>query len=265
MTSPEAPLIDDGRGSFVGDLGLQLTPAGEVMRGAMEVTPELLAPGHEFVQLSVMATAGDVLIGQLANDRTPTLALTIDLSITLLAPIGLGTLQMESRLIKIGRTLVSGEAAWFDGDGRQVATCWATFMGSPRPVDSVLVVPDTGETRWVDRPLGPTMTAPFNDALGIRVPDRGVAEVDRSGYTLQPTGTLQGGVVCAVAEAAAVSLLDGPVSSIDIRYLAGIRIGSGRATADGVGPDLARVEVTDVARPDRIASVVHARRAPWVD
>lgn len=263
MVSVEAVPVDGGRGSFVDELGLELSPNGETMAGMMEVTPALLAPGHDLVQLSVMATAGDVLIGQLANDRTSTLALTIDLSMTLLAPIGTGRLRMESRLIKIGRTLVSGEAAWFDRHGAHVATCWATFMGSPRPVDSALAVPEGGATARADRPAGPTMTTPFCDALGIRVPGRGVAEVDRSAYTLQPTGTLQGGVVCAVAEAAAVSALGGPVSSVDIRYLAGIRIGSGRAVAAGVGDELARVEVTDTERPDRIASVVHARRARW--
>lgn len=249
--------------TFIAQLGFQLAADGDRMLGEMHITPELLVPGHDTARISVLATAGDVLIGHLANDRTPALALTVELSMHLLRPIGTGLLRMESRLVKVGRTLVSGEATWYDSGGERVAYCWATFMASPRPIDAPLQIDLSSELndarKRTIRNSRPTMTEPFADALKIRTPEPGVAEVDRRPFVLQPTGTLQGAVVCALGEIAAESVLDGPITSLDTRYLSGIRVGSGRATAETLGPQTARVEVIDTRRENRVAAVLHAR------
>jgi len=66
-------------------------------------------------------------------------------------------------------------------------------------------------------------------------------------------------VVCAVAETAAESVLDAPIVGLETRYLSSIRLGSARATATRLDTGLARVEVIDTDRSDRVASVVIAR------
>ena len=106
---------------------------------------------------------------------------------------------------------------------------------------------------------GPAFTERFDRFLGIRVTAPGVAEAPRRDDLIQGSSTFQGGVVCAVAETAAESVLDAPIVGLETRYLSSIRLGSARATATRLDTGLARVEVIDTDRSDRVASVVIAR------
>lgn len=244
----------DGSQSFLEDLEFDYQPTDTGIAGSFDVTSHALVPGTDQVRLSVLASVGDVVTGILVSSRTkPLVALTVDLSVRLLAPCGVGPLQMESRVAKQGRS-ISATEAWFRRDGVTVAHCWATFMGSPRPQDTLPGLP-MQRARSTK-----TLPAPFADALGLRVIEPGVVDVDRRPYTLQPAGTIQGGVVCALAEVAAETRFGRPLQEIDVRYLSTIRIGPGRAEAELLTDELAQVTVTDAGRDDgRTASVAFAR------
>jgi acyl-coenzyme A thioesterase PaaI-like protein len=224
----------------------------------MELVPEMMDPSGRYPSLGLMSTAGDVIIGQVANQKTEELALTVDLSMELLGPVEPGRLDVRSEMVKIGRTLISGEAYWHDASGRLVARCWASFMSSPRPADIGVRESDAARQRIMQHDLG-LLTEPFADLLKIRAIAPGVCEIARRPAVLQPTGTLQGGTICAIGEAAALSVLEAPLLCLDTRYLGGIRVGDGRATATAMSPTVARVEVIDTERTDRLAAVLWAR------
>ena len=107
--------------------------------------------------------------------------------------------------------------------------------------------------------LPATLTSPILDDIGVRVVTRGVAELDRVPYVMQPSGTIQGGAVALLAEAAAESLLGVAVTGLEVRYLAAVHQGPARATATLLAPGLARVEIRDSGNADRLVTVVLGR------
>lgn len=225
------------------------------LEGELEITDHLLVPEGRQVRISVLSSVADVLTGVLIADSSPDpkTAMTVDLSVRIFKPITAELLQLRSRIVKRGRTLSTAEA-WFHRDGQPVAHAWATFMLSPRPQDTMKGVPMTKTRGEVE------MSQPFTVALGFDTIEPGVVEVKRSPYTLQPAGTIHGGVVCALAEDAALSLTGRPVTELDVRYLSTIRIGPARATAAMLHDNVTKVTVVDAGRDDdRIASVAFAR------
>jgi acyl-coenzyme A thioesterase PaaI-like protein len=255
---PPSALPEDSEAFFISRLGFDFEVKPGSASGSMELTPEMMDPTGRSPSLALMSTAGDVVIGQVANQMTQELALTVDLSVELLGPVEPGRLAVRSALVKVGRTLISGEAYWHDGRGRLVARCWASFMASPRPADMGVRDSDAARQRIMRPDMG-LLTEPFADLLQIRTTTPGTYEIARRPAVLQPTGTLQGGTICAIGECAAVSVLGAPLLGLDTRYLGGIRIGDGRATATAVTPTVARVEVVDTQRTDRVAAVLWAR------
>lgn len=268
MVSENAPSTAAGQASttlaadqeafFISRLGFDFETKPGGASGSMELTPEMMDPSGRYPSLGLMSTAGDVIIGQVANQMTDELALTVDLSVELWGPVEPGRLHLRSELVKIGRTLIAGEAYWHDRRGRLVARCWASFMSSPRPADIGLRESETAGQRIMRHDLG-LLDEPFAELLGIRTTAPGTCEITRRPAVLQPTGTLQGGTICAIGEVAAASVLGAPLIGLDTRYLRGIRVGDGRATATAMSPNAARVEVVDTERTDRLAAVLWAR------
>jgi acyl-coenzyme A thioesterase PaaI-like protein len=240
--------------SFLEEIPFRHRADGDGVVGELDVVPELLVPGEDRVRISVLGSVADVITGILISSRTaPYIALTVDLSVRVAKPIGLGTVPMRSRVVKLGRTLATAEAWFYDGDDI-AAHAWLTFMASPRPQDTLPEI-----TMERDR-TGRRMAEPFMDALGFVDAAPGVVEVERRPYTLQPAGTLQGGVVCAIVERAAETLTSRRVEEIDVRYLSTVRIGPGRADAELFSDDVARVDVVDAGRDDgRVASTGFVR------
>lgn len=248
MTKPYIPMFFD-------DLGHSWQVEGDECAGEIEVVEEICHPGTQRILVSVMATIADVVAGAVANvQMAPRIPLTVDLTLHPLAP-GIETerMRMVGRSVKRGRSTTVNEVTFFAADGSPVAVSHATFMPSPRPEDVM------DEVRW-SRPSRPgTLLRPIVDAIGVRSVAPGVAELDLHQYVMQPSGTIQGGALALLAERAAQTAVDAPVTDLEIRYLSAVRIGPGRATATSLGDGWVRVEVCDAGNADRLATLVMAR------
>jgi acyl-coenzyme A thioesterase PaaI-like protein len=243
----------DARQMFVGDMGLGYRAVGDTSLGQITPSDELRRPDGG-IRVSVLATASDVVAGALAN-RTigPRIPLTVDLTVHALLRAHAETVDVVARLVKVGRSTVVAEA-WFSGDEseRPFGLSQLTFSPSPKVEHTIEVQGDRPATP-------PNFTEPWFEQLGIRVLGPGIAEVDRWPYVMQPSGTIQGGAVAALIEAAAESLTGRAVTDIDIRYLKAVRVGPGRAVATPLDAGLVRVEVRDPGNEDRVASIAIAR------
>jgi acyl-coenzyme A thioesterase PaaI-like protein len=102
----------------------------------------------------------------------------------------------------------------------------------------------------------------FDRAVGVLEQAPGVVEVPRRPFVEQASGSLQGGVVALLGEAAAQSLTGRPVVDLDVRFLSAVRAGPGRATATALDDELVRVEVRDVGRGGRLAALAMVRATP---
>lgn len=241
--------------SFLEDLDFEYRPSERGLLGRLTLTDEMMAPGSEQAAIAVLASIADVMTGIPASSRVEpteglTVGLTVDLVLRTFAPLRVGTYDVRSTVLKYGRTVSVTEATVSGGDGAALAHFLATFM----PV----TLPDNRQVRISrNRVGGGSLRAPFAEALGVRVDDDGISTVERRPYVMQPAGTIQGGVVCALVEAAAQRVLGSPIDELDVRFLATVRTGPGRATPSVIAPGTARVTVVDAGsdplRPTAIA------------
>lgn len=239
-TDPDAQLTK----SFLHDLRFDLRPTEHGMAGTFEVTAEMLVPGTDGVQLGVLATVADVAMGTPVSDviGKRIVGLTVDLVVRCFRGLGVGTHRLDARVLKRGRTLAVAETTFLAGatDAEVAGHCLATFM--PLEIDGPLAMPMPERGARIG---AGTLDATFVDALGVVVERPGVATVDRRPYTLQPAGTIQGGVICTLAEVAAGSLLGGSLADLDVRFLSQVKHGPARATAERLDDRSARVVVVD--------------------
>lgn len=239
--------------TFLHDLQFDFEASQAGLRGTLTLTPEMLTPDLERPLLSVLATVADVFTGiPISTSRPGTVALTVDLGLRLLRAVGAGRYAIESTMVKNGRTVIVTEAMISEDDG-PIAHCWATFVRFSVPgfvSGSAKSGPPIGEGG---------LSEPFIEAVGVRVVDDGVAEVDKTAYTLQPAGTIQGGTLCALIEAAGASVLGRPLADIDARFLATVKVGPARATASVLDERTARVTVVDAGDADRVTTVALVR------
>jgi acyl-coenzyme A thioesterase PaaI-like protein len=239
---------------FITGLGVSYRAEGDGVVGRFEVSEHERVGGNRLVRAGVLATVADVVAGWGANRHVfPRIPLTVDLSVHWLRPSDRDVLDVTARVLKAGATTVVSEATFADPDTHQPAILsYVTFVVSPRPQDAF--------TQPLPERVQPSSLArPIMDDIGARVISPGVAELDRVPYVMQPAGTIQGGAVALLVELAAESIAGAPIADLEIRYLAAIRIGPARATAEVIAPGLARVEVRDVGRPDRLATIALAR------
>ena len=247
------PDVDGPIGSFINDFTFTCGPQGDRMVGEAVITDELRVGPSQQVRPSALATLADVLAGTLSSEvSAPRLSLTLDIGVHVLADGTPARLSMAASVLKAGRNTVVAEVEFRDpAQGRLVAVSQLTFVPSPRPGD--LVPPR----------LHPTATSGglsqrWDRQVGVRVIAPGVAEIARSPYVVQLSGTLQGGIVALLSEVAAESLAGVPVRALQTRYLTAVRVGPGRATATSLGGGAMRVEVRDAGRDDRLAAIAIA-------
>jgi acyl-coenzyme A thioesterase PaaI-like protein len=245
--------------SFVGQIpfGFTLSEDGLEMAGDAGVTDMLRSTRSGPPRASLLATIADCMAGIPACIvTTPSLAVTLDIAVRMVADHCGDLLDMTGEIVKRGRSTVAGEVRFTDARTRDlVATSYVTFMASPRPQD--LAPPLMRGMRTTG-----SMPVTFPEFVGTRLMSAGVVEVELTPFVMQASGSLQGGVVALIGEMAAESLCGSRVLDLDVRYLSAVRVGPGRATAALLGPDLVRIEVRDVGSEGRLAALIFARMAP---
>jgi acyl-coenzyme A thioesterase PaaI-like protein len=172
---------------------------------------------------------------------------TADLAYTTIEPVREGPVIVSSRLVRAGATIIVIGVDVLDGHGsdapeggRACGSGLMTFSRIPASASAVKVNPFTNigvrtsnalEHSWLDVPL--------HDKIGLRVVDAaaGVVEVDKSDYVRNSFGTINGGAICMVFEAAAelaarAAAGDRPYVAADlsVHYLAQTRTGPARTS-----------------------------------
>jgi acyl-coenzyme A thioesterase PaaI-like protein len=114
---------------------------------------------------------------------------------------------------------------------------------------------------WIRLGGGPLLDRPIDEACGLRVVDAatGVVELGRSPFVANSIGTLQGGAVALLTDAAAVARVGSGSRTVDlhVRFLTRTGAGPARTAAELIRSDpsgaLVGVEVTDVSTDSLVA------------
>jgi acyl-coenzyme A thioesterase PaaI-like protein len=241
------------RDSFLNDLGGWYELEGDTCVGEFEITAEM-CHSDGLALASILATQSDLAAGALATQSAaPRVPLTVDLTVHRVIAAPVDTYRIVASVLRIGRSTLVTEVVFTEpGSDSPHVLSHATFLPSPNPSHEIPKIIRR-------RPHPANLAKPFFEQLDVRIVEGGIAELDRTPYTLQPSGTLQGGAIAALVEAAAQSVEAGVVSDLELRYLAAISVGPGRAIATALGGDLVRVEVRDPGKGDRVAAVAMAR------
>ncbi len=213
MSSPDAPPPEYPPPEHIlRDLQLEMETGPEnYFCSRMPVVPELLTADGR-VEASVLATLAD-LAGATVTFQflLPDWMATADLAVHLLeAPIGT-TLVARPRILRAGRRTIITEVAIEDEGGsstRPVGHATLTFARIERPDLTLHLNPEDAPTERQRKSFGTPgggLHTGHREQTGIRIIDaeRGICILDRTDYTLNSFGTLQGGSVAALAESAA--------------------------------------------------------------
>lgn len=228
---------------------------GDVLRGTVDVVPEMHVPHTDCLRTSIFAVWTDVLTGlhvtDVLNPRVPvTLELTVDL---IRPPHAMTRVDAVARIVKSGRSVVMAEVEFCAGN-ELLAVGAASFMPAP---DESLTLPSLLDSLDSHHRGDRRLVAPFAERAGCTRLGDGVASLDRSEQVVNASNTVNGGLMALVAEEAVLSgAPDGTtLASLAMRYLRPARIGPVVATATRHG-DVAHVVVRDAGANDR--SVVSA-------
>jgi acyl-coenzyme A thioesterase PaaI-like protein len=252
----------DERAHFMATMGFEYHVDESGGHGRV-VMGEYLRTGPNWPSQAALLTFADVLIGLLASHQTaPRISITTDLSVHMVGEMPVdGELRLGSRLGKVGRSMTVGETEVHCArTGELIAVAIGTFQASPRPQD----VADPSFRTMIQRPAPDVVEPTLAAQVGIRVPGPGFAELDMRPDLLNATESLQGGLVALIGEVAAQSAAEASlgkpavVDSLEVHYLAAARAGPFQARARLLSPDVARVEVRDPGRENRLVSLIIA-------
>jgi acyl-coenzyme A thioesterase PaaI-like protein len=273
---------------YLSDLGARPVFDAEASRVALDVTPELCAPGGG-VLLGVLATVIDMAAGGLSRRQAdPDWVATSDIAIDLAAPIPPGPCRIDCRLARRGRALVTLEidlSAGIEGSddcARRHGLATAAFAVLPNPGRDQgsgargdgrdlgagdEVSRDTANTRG---PIAHTPSAraplPLHERLRVRVvdPARGAIEASLDDYVRNTFGALQGGVVAVLGEAAMLAASGRPLSALAVRYRSLGRTGPFHTEVErlpGTLGEVLRTTLRDRGAGDAVVAVATGRVA----
>jgi len=222
--------------------------------GRLPALPDLCGADGT-IRLGALAAALDVTAGTLAVSAVfPDWTATTHLSIQTAAGISSGAAVITCRVLRAGRSSVFIGAELADEAGAPVGSATIGFQrlvrrdGNPTAAGA----PEGTVTRLGDgEPDGPR--PPLADFLGLRTVDATAVELDLAPHIANSTGTVQGGVVAALLEAAATAGA-GRVADLEVHYLAAGKTGPFRARAFPVRPGTVRLELRDTGADDRLLS-----------
>ena len=222
--------------------------------GIVELQEALKAPSRRRPRLSILAAIADAMMGiTVCFNVTPDIPSTVDLSISLLRETTANELVVETEVLKIGRSISSGELRFREtSDGPLVGRGFMSFAATRNPE---AFLPELHRTTVNTG----TIHESFFDYVGLRVEDGGAAAIDLTGFVANAAHSLQGGIVTLLGEVAIEELSGRDVIDLDVRFLRAVSVGPARATATLIGEDTYRAEVRDLGNNERVCAVVVAR------
>jgi uncharacterized protein (TIGR00369 family) len=236
-------------------------------RAWLPVVPELCT-GDGSVRAGALATLVDVIGGGLAaTTAQPDWIATADLTLHVVRAATSGRVAARARVVHAGRTTVVIEVGLRDDAGSVIGVATMSFARLPRRAGN----PDMSTSAAAGPSSmalpGSQLDAPLLDMLDVRVIDaaRGELEVPVGDWSRNSLGSMQGGAVAtiidAAAEAATRVATSEPlvVTDLQITYLALGRVGPIRTRVDVLsaasGHATAHVELVDAGADSRVTSV----------
>jgi len=238
--------------------------------GWMPVTPHIANPSGS-PRAGVLAILVDVVGGGLAAIAArPDWIATADLTLHLTPHPVTGDVEAHGRVLRRGRTTVVIEVALRDGSGASLGIATMSFAVLPRRAENLSVDQVDQVSRMTMATPDSGLATAFQDRIQLTVVDAGAGaiELPHSSYVLNSLGSIQGGIVAATVDAAALhalrEALDTPVETVDLQitYLALAKVGPIRtrthvlSTGDGFGT--AHVEIVDTGADDRLTTIGRA-------
>lgn len=223
--------------------------------GVVRISDFVRTPSKRWMRTSALLTISDMVVGSnLVYNTSPDVPLTVDMQVHQLHPHFGDELLLESHIRKIGRKISYGETFFrLPGSGELAAMVSSTFAITPNPNAYVGELHRAGGSPGlIDRDI--------LDFCEVRRTAPGTAEVDRAPGRGNSTGSLQGGMISLVAEAAAETLTGNEAVALDIKFLRSVQVGPAVARATRIGPETVRVEVADPGDDDRLCALVVIRQ-----
>jgi uncharacterized protein (TIGR00369 family) len=171
---------------------------------------------------------------------------TADLSYHTIAPLREGPVICSSRLVRAGATIIVIGVEVFDGRGSEApeggTPCGRglmTFSRIPASASAVKVDPFANVGVRMSNALPHSaIDRPLHEMIGLRVVDAaaGVVEIDKHDYVRNSFGTINGGAICMVFEAAAehaaraAGAAQYVAADLAVHYLSQTRTGPARTT-----------------------------------
>ena len=205
---------------------------------------------------------------------TPDWIATADLSFSSGDPIVEGPIVVAAHLVRAGSNVIVVRVDVGDGHGnddsatmRPAGRGLMTFARIPgsASASSGRVIPESSPKQSSALPHS-GFRLPLFEQLGVRIIDaaRGVIEIDRTDYSRNSFGSLNGGVIAIAAEAAAdalVGTLHTGFAAVDVSvtYLSQTRSGPGRTSATLVRADahdaVVEVRLLDAGNDDQLLAL----------
>ena len=205
---------------------------------------------------------------------TPDWIATADLSFNSGEPVIEGPIVVQAHLVRAGSNVIVVRVEVGDGRGREDADTASpagrglmTFARIPGSASAASgrFIPASSPRQSMALPHS-GFRLPLHAQLGIRVVDarHGVIEVDRTDYSRNSFGSLNGGVIAIAAEAAAEAFVGAngqPLTAVDIsvNYLSQTRSGPCRTMATLVRRDahhaVVDVQLVDAGHGDQLLAL----------
>lgn len=214
--------------------------------------------------LGFVSAVADVSAAMVALSAAhPNWTATADLALHSTGWLVEGPMRIESRLIRRGSHIVVTGSNVFDGNGQRVATGTISFASIPRAasVTATDFVPAdlVGQSRRLG-PAEPPRPVPLAERVGLRTIGPGIVEIPKRDYVINSFGTINGGVLGALFQYAAESLVDDLVATdLQIHYLRQAGAGPARTSATVLRRTgdhaVCAIEAVDAGEGDRVLAL----------
>jgi uncharacterized protein (TIGR00369 family) len=195
---------------------------------------------------------------------------TADLTLHLTPRPVHGEIEAVGRVLRRGRTTIVNEVLLRERDGDSLGIATMSFAVLPRRAGNLTIEQVNQVNRMTMATADSGLREPFRDRVELTVvdADAGAVELPFSSYVVNSLGSIQGGMVAAVADAAAEHALaaacGGPVEICDLQitYLALAKVGPVRTSARVLEATAefgtAHVEIFDTGSDDRLTTTARA-------